>query len=134
MAELSRNGLQVDTYDMLDSYPASYKPKGSIRRPIIKAVDEETDDEEGPRVRSTGCAAALSIALDAAQLAAVRRRRAAQLGCGMRSCLSSHTKSVLWPLDPGQVAGRCSSCPWAVLAALPHEASLQCGTERNVCS
>lgn len=46
---------------MLDSYPASYKPKGSIRRPIIQAVDEEeTDDEEGPRVRSRGCAAALS--------------------------------------------------------------------------
>jgi hypothetical protein len=38
---------------MLDSYPASYKPKGSIRRPIVKKVDEEeTDDEDGgPRVR-----------------------------------------------------------------------------------
>ena len=63
MAELSRDGLQVDTYDMLDSYPASYKPKGSIRRPIVKAVDdEETDDEEGPRVRSRGCAAVPSSA------------------------------------------------------------------------
>ena len=84
MAGLSRDSLQVDTYDMLDSYPASYKPKGSIRRPIIKAVDEEeTDDEEGPRVRSGGLAVALSSSR-CSVFGACAAARATQLSCGMR--------------------------------------------------
>ncbi len=67
---------------MLDSYPASYKPKGSIRRPIVKKVDEEeTDDEDGgPRVRpSTGTALASHAMAAAAGMSGS--------GCGGRCCV-----------------------------------------------